>query len=339
MELLVTGTAGFIGHFVALNLLAKGHTVVGIDNVTDYYDVSLKEARIVNLKKNVNFIEARIDMADKQAMDEVFAKYKPSRVLNLAAQAGVRYSFENPHAYVDSNITGFLNVLEGCRAVKAEHLVFASTASVYGANQKLPSQEIDSCNHQLSLYAATKKANESMAHSYAHLFHFPCTGLRFFNVYGPWGRPDMALFIFVKNIIEGKPIDVFNHGKMVRDFTYVEDIAEGVVRVLLGNPPSINQHWNGKDSCPDPSSSGFAPFKIYNIGNENPVQLMRYIELMEQEIGKKAIINFLPLQPGEVEKSNADSSSLAATFNYKPKTKVEDGVKAFVQWYREFYQV
>lgn len=338
MTVLVTGTAGFIGHFVALNLLSKGHTVVGVDNVNDYYDVNLKEARIVNLKKNPNFIEARIDMADKKAMEETFAKYQPKRVLNLAAQAGVRYSLENPHAYIDSNVTGFLNILEGARAVKAEHVVFASTASVYGANEKLPSKETDSCNHQLSLYAATKKANESMAHSYAHLFNMPCTGLRFFNVYGPWGRPDMALFIFVKNIIEDKPINVFNHGKMVRDFTYVEDIAEGVVQVLLGEVPKINENWNGGDTCPDPSSSGVAPFKIYNIGNENPVELMKYIELMEQEIGKKAIINFMPIQPGEVEKSNADSSSLYQAVNFKPNTKVDDGVKAFVKWYREFYR-
>lgn len=339
MKLLVTGTAGFIGHFVAINLLKKGHTVIGIDNVNDYYDVSLKEARLDNLKKFDNFIEVRIDMHDKKAMEDTFTTYKPNRVLNLAAQAGVRYSLYNPHSYIDSNITGFLNILEGCRSVGVEHLVFASTASVYGSSQKFPSQETDSCNHQLSLYAATKKSNEVMAHSYAHLFNIPCTGVRFFNVYGPWGRPDMALFMFAKNILEDKPIDVFNHGKMIRDFTYVEDIAEGVCKILLGEVPKIDTTWDFLSAHPNPSSSGVAPFRIYNIGNENPVPLMRYIELLEQELGKKAIINFLPIQPGEVEKSTADSSSLSKTYAYKPKVKVEEGIKAFVQWYKDFYAV
>lgn len=338
-KILVTGTAGFIGFFVAKQLCEKGHTVIGVDNVNDYYDVNLKEARLKILHNFDNFIEERVDMADKEKMMKLFATHKPQRVLNLAAQAGVRYCFENPYAYTHSNIDGFLNILEGCRHNEVEHLVFASTASVYGANEKMPWKETDGCNHQLSLYAATKKANEVMAHSYAHLFNIKTTGLRFFNAYGPFGRPDMALFIFVKNIIEGKEIDVYNHGKMLRDFTYVEDIAEGVIKVLLGEPAEKDANWKQDVATPDPSRSGVAPFKIYNIGNSNPVELMRYIEIMEQEIGKKAIINFMPIQPGEIEKSSADNNSLYEDYNFKPKTNVEEGVKNFVQWYREFYSV
>ena len=339
MKLLVTGTAGFIGFFVAKKLLANGHTVLGVDNVNNYYDTNLKEARLNILKQNPNFHEHRLNLADKENILKLFEEEKPERVLNLAAQAGVRYSFENPYAYIESNISGFLNILEGCRHINAQHLVFASTASVYGANNKMPWKETDGCNHQLSLYAATKKSNEVMAHSYSHLFNIPTTGLRFFNVYGPWGRPDMALFMFVRNIIEGKPINVFNNGEMIRDFTYVEDIAEGVVRVLLGNVPQIDKNWKRDVATPDPSASGVAPFKIYNIGNSHPVKLMRYIELMEQEIGKKAIINFMPIQPGEVVKSEADNSSLYETFDFAPRVNVEEGVKNFVHWYRDFYGV
>lgn len=339
MTILVTGTAGFIGFFTAKKLLDLGYDIIGVDNVNNYYDVKLKEARLEILKEYSNFLEKRVDLADKEKLFAVFDDFKPVRVLNLAAQAGVRYSFENPYAYIESNIQGFLNILEGCRHFKVQHLVFASTASVYGANKKMPSSEHDGCNHQLSLYAATKKSNEVMAHSYAHLFSIPVTGLRFFNVYGPWGRPDMALFMFVKNIVDGKPIDVYNNGEMVRDFTYVEDIAEGVVKVLLGKPPAKDTDWKDDVEAPDPSISGVAPYRIYNIGNSKPVELMRYIELMEQEIGKKAIINFMPLQPGEVEKSFADNSDLSAAFGFKPKTTVEMGVKAFVNWYKEYYNI
>lgn len=339
MKIVLTGTAGFIANFVAKKLLADGHEVVGIDNVNPYYDVKLKEARLGLLHKFPNFTEARINLEDKDAVAKVFSEHKPQRVANLAAQAGVRYSFENPYCYIDSNIMGFLNILEGCRHNPVDHLVFASTASVYGANNKMPWSEHDGCNHQMSLYAATKKANEVMGHSYSHLFDIPSTCLRFFNVYGPWGRPDMALFLFVKNIIAEKPIDVFNNGNMVRDFTYVEDIAEGVVKVLLGEPPKKDATWDRSAAVPDPANSGVAPFKIYNIGNSHPVQLMRYIEIMEDEIGKKAIINFMPIQPGEIEKSEADNSRLYNDYNFKPKTNVDEGVRNFVRWYREFYNV
>ena len=339
MKIILTGTAGFIAHFVALRLLKEGHEVVGIDNVNPYYDVKLKEARIKNLNNFPNFIEARINLEDKDAVAKIFKEHKPQRVANLAAQAGVRYSFENPYCYIDSNIMGFLNILEGCRNTQVEHLVFASTASVYGANKKMPWAETDGCNHQMSLYAATKKANEAMAHSYSHLFNIPTTGVRFFNVYGPWGRPDMALFVFVKNILEEKPINVFNNGKMVRDFTYVEDIAEGVCKILLGSLPTVDTSWDAKAATPDPSNSGVAPFKIYNIGNSRPVQLMRYIEIMEDEIGKKAIINYMPIQPGEIEVSEADNSRLYKDYDFKPKVNVDEGVRNFVRWYREFYKV
>lgn len=336
-KVLVTGTAGFIGYFVAKRLLELGNKVVGVDNVNPYYDVRLKEARVSNLKKSADFTEARIDMKDREPMEKLFASVKPQVVINLAAQAGVRYSLENPYAYIDSNITGFLNILEGCRHNNVEHLIFASTASVYGANGKMPWSEHDGCNHQMSLYAATKKANEVMAHSYAHLFRIPTTGLRFFNAYGPWGRPDMALFIFVKNIFEGKPINVFNNGNMIRDFTYVEDIAEGVCKLALGAPSKIDENWSANVPVPDPASSGVAPFRLFNIGNSHPIPLMRYIELMEKEIGKKAIINYMPIQPGEIEKSSADNSKLYKAYDFKPKVNVEEGVRNFVKWYREFY--
>lgn len=337
MKILVTGTAGFIGFFVAKKLLSLGHNIIGVDNVNDYYDVNLKEARLNILKQNENFFEVRTSLEDRKKMEEVFAEHKPQRVINLAAQAGVRYSLENPHAYIDSNVTGFLNILEGCRHNQVEHLVFASTASVYGSNTQMPWSEHHGCNHQLSLYAATKKANEAMGHSYSHLFNLPTTCLRFFNVYGPWGRPDMALFIFVKNIIENKPINVFNNGEMIRDFTYVEDIARGVVDIALAEPAKVDKDWDS--SSPDTATSGVAPFRIYNIGNNNPVELMEYIKCMENEIGKKAIINFMEIQPGEVVKSWADSNDLYNKINFKPQTKVQDGVKEFVKWYRDFYKV
>ena len=339
MKILVTGTAGFIGYFVALNLLKKGYEIIGVDNVNSYYDISLKEARLKNLHEFKCFTEERIDISDRTKLSECFKKHKPQRVLNLAAQAGVRYSLTNPYAYVDSNLIGFVNLIELCKNYKIEHFVFASTASVYGANRKFPWKETDGCNHQLSLYAATKKANEVIAHSYSHLFNLPTTGLRFFNVYGPWGRPDMALFIFVKNIIEGNPITVFNEGKMIRDFTYVEDISEGICRALIGNPPTVDKNWNCNSSNPDPSSSGVAPFKIYNIGNSRPVNLMTYIKIMEKEIGKKAIINYTTIQPGEVEKSEADNTSFYENFNFKPHVTIEEGIKKFVKWYKDYYKI
>ena len=339
MTILVTGTAGFIGFFVALELLRSGHKVVGIDNVNDYYDVNLKEERLKRLHKFDTFIEERIDLIDKENLSKIFRLHKPQRVLNLAAQAGVRYSFENPYAYINSNLVGFVTLEEQCRHYGCDHFVFASSSSVYGANKKAPWAETDSCNHQMSLYAATKKANEIIAHSYSHLFNIPTTGLRFFNAYGPWGRPDMALFIFVKNIIEGKPINVYNNGKMLRDFTYVEDIANGICKVLLGDAPVIDKDWDGGGVAPDPSSSGVAPFKLYNIGNSHPVELMRYIELIEKELGKKAIINFLPIQPGEVVKSEADNTALSETFDFKPRVNVEEGVHNFVEWYRSYYGI
>ena len=337
MKIIVTGTAGFVGFFVASKLLAMGHEVIGVDNVNDYYDVNLKESRLKILHKYNNFFEARLDLVNREGLEKLFKTYKPKRVLNLAAQAGVRYSFENPYAYVDSNLVGFVNLEEQCRHNQIEHFVFASTASVYGANNKMPWDESDGCNHQLSLYAATKKANEVIAHSYSHLFNLPTTGLRFFNVYGPWGRPDMALFIFVKNIFEEKKINVYNNGHMIRDFTYVEDIAEGVCRVLLGKTPEIDKCWDRSAAVPDPSRSGVAPFKIYNIGNSHPVELMRYIEIMEKEIGKKAKINFMPIQPGEVIKSEADNNDLYEDYDFRPKVNVEEGIHKFVQWYRDYF--
>lgn len=338
MKLLVTGTAGFIGFHVGRKLLEMGYDVIGIDNVNNYYDINLKEARLKILKQFPNFLEYRTNIADKDKMMEIFNTHKPQRVLNLAAQAGVRYSLENPYLYIESNITGFLNILEGCRHNSIEHLVFASTASVYGANIKMPWLEKDGCNHQLSLYAATKKSNEVMAHAYAHLYNIPTTGLRFFNAYGPFGRPDMALFIFTKNIINELPIDVYNNGQMIRDFTYIDDIADGVIKVLLGNLPKKDLELlkNTTDTL-DPSCSAVAPFIIYNIGNSNPVPLMKYIELIEKEVGKKAIINYMPIQPGEVTQSNADNSKLYNTFNFKPKINVEDGIKRFISWFKEYY--
>lgn len=334
MKVLVTGSAGFIGNKLTQVLLNRGDTVIGVDNVNDYYDPSLKEARLGLINQHANFIEVREDIADREAMEQVFATHKPNRVVNLAAQAGVRYSIENPHSYVNSNIVGFLNILEGCRHNGVEHLVYASSSSVYGANTEMPFSVRDNVDHPLSLYAASKKSNELMAHTYSHLYQLPTTGLRFFTVYGPWGRPDMALFLFTRNILAGKPIDVFNYGKHRRDFTYIDDIVEGVVRVL-DNEAQANDNWNS--ATPDPSSSK-APFKIYNIGNNQPVDLMHYIEVLQNKLGRQADINYLPLQPGDVPDTYADVEELVKDMNYKPNTSVEQGISNFVDWYLAFYK-
>jgi len=333
MKVLVTGTAGFIGSHLALRLLARGDEVIGVDNVNDYYDVRLKEARLARIKHQPGFTEVRADIHDRTVMEDVFSRYKPQRVVNLAAQAGVRYSLKNPYAYVDSNLLGFVNILEGCRHHGVEHLVYASSSSVYGANTRLPFSVHDNVDHPISLYAASKKANELMAHTYSHLYGLPTTGLRFFTVYGPWGRPDMALFLFTKAILEGKPIDVFNHGDMRRDFTYIDDIVEGVIRTL-DNVAQTNPAWDG--DIPDPGSSR-APYRLYNIGNHNPVQLMRLIELLEQCLGKVAEKNFLPMQAGDVPATYADVDDLIRDVGFKPATTLETGIPAFVKWYQEFY--
>jgi UDP-glucuronate 4-epimerase len=335
MKILITGTAGFIGNNLSQKLLARGDEVIGIDNLNDYYDPALKEARLATIIDNPAFTDVRIDIQDRDAMEETFATHKPDKVVNLAAQAGVRYSIENPRSYIDSNIVGFLNVLEGCRHNKVKHLVYASSSSVYGANTSMPFSVHDNVDHPLSLYAASKKSNELMAHTYSHLYDIPTTGLRFFTVYGPWGRPDMALFMFTKNILAGKPIDVFNYGKHRRDFTYVDDIVEGVIRVLdkVAEP---NPNWSGDK--PDSATSA-APFRLYNIGNNSPVELMHYIEVLQNCLGKKADINMLPLQPGDVPDTYANVEDLITEFDYKPDTSVEDGIANFVKWYRDFYKV
>lgn len=330
MKVLVSGTAGFIGSHVAIKLLERGDQVVGIDNLSDYYDVNLKRARLARFADHPNYTHIHGDLADRTAIEAAFAIHKPQRVINLAAQAGVRYAAQNPHVYVDSNVTGFLHVLEGCRRHGVEHLVFASTSSVYGANTKMPFSEHDHTEHPLTLYAATKKANEMMAHSYAHLYGIPSTGLRFFTVYGPWGRPDMALFLFTRAILAGEPIKVFNNGRHKRSFTYVDDIVEGVLRTL-DRIPGIDAGWSG--SSPDPSGSGVAPFRIYNIGNETSVELMRYIEVLESCLGRNATMEMLPLQAGDVPDTEADMSELAEAVNYKPLVSVEEGVSRFVEWY------
>lgn len=335
MRILVTGTAGFIGSALAIRLLDRGDEVIGVDNVNDYYDPALKEARLLRLKPYDRFTEVRCSIEDKAAMDEVFKKYQPQRVVNLAAQAGVRYSLINPHAYMDSNIQGFMNILEGCRHHQVEHLVYASSSSVYGANETMPFSVHDNVDHPLSLYAASKKANELMAHTYSHLFNLPTTGLRFFTVYGPWGRPDMALFMFTKNILEGKPIDVFNYGKHQRDFTYVDDIVEGVIRTL-DHVAQPNPQWSGL--TPD-SATSKAPYRLYNIGSNNPCELLRYIEIIEQCTGRKAEKNLLPMQPGDVLATYADVDALIDDVGYKPSTPIEQGVANFVAWYRDFYRV
>jgi UDP-glucuronate 4-epimerase len=333
--ILVTGAAGFIGFHLARRLLADGHRVVGLDSVNDYYDPALKEARLAQLAPDPRFAFERIDLGDGPGVAEVFRRHAPARVVHLAAQAGVRYSLVNPFAYVDSNLVGFANVLEGCRHHAVEHLVFASSSSVYGANTRLPFSVRDNVDHPLSLYAATKKANELMAHSYAHLYGLPCTGLRFFTVYGPWGRPDMALFLFTRAILEDRPIDVFNDGKMRRDFTYVGDVVEGIVRVLA-RPAAPDPAWRGE--APRPASSQ-APYRVYNIGNGRAVELLRYIEVLEAYLGRKAQRNFLPMQPGDVPVTEADISELVRDFDYRPETTVEEGVARFLEWYRAYYRV
>jgi UDP-glucuronate 4-epimerase len=333
--ILVTGAAGFIGSHVAQRLMARGDAVIGLDNLNDYYDPRLKEARLERLSKSDLFTFVRADVADQAAIADLFAAKKPRRVVHLAAQAGVRYSIENPHAYIGSNVQGFLNILEGCRHNGAEHLVFASTSSVYGLNERQPFSEHDHTDHPMSLYAATKKANELMAHTYAHLFRLPCTGLRFFTVYGPWGRPDMALFKFTKAILAGEPIEVYNHGNMVRDFTYVDDIVEGVIRAL-DDPARPDASWSGAD--PDPARSS-APYRIFNIGNNAPVQLLRYINAVETALGRKAEMRLMPMQPGDVPSTMADVSALESAVGFRPATPVEEGVRRFVEWYRGYYGV
>ena len=333
MRVLVTGTAGFIGSHVAQQLLARGDEVVGLDNLNDYYDVSLKRARLDRLLAIPGYTHVQADLADRAAMEALFASHQPRRVVHLAAQAGVRYAAQNPHVYVSSNVTGFLHVLEGCRHHGVEHLVFASTSSVYGANTRMPFSEHQPTEHPLTLYSASKKANEMMAHSYAHLYGIPCSGLRFFTVYGPWGRPDMALFLFTRAILAGEPIKVFNHGRHKRSFTYVDDIVEGVLRTL-DNPAAINADWDS--SAPDPATSN-APYRIYNIGNEQPVELLRYIEVLEECLGRKAHMEMLPLQAGDVPDTEADVSELIRAVDYRPKVSVEEGVARFVAWYRAYY--
>ncbi len=338
MKVLVTGAAGFIGAHVAIKLLQRGDQVFGIDNLNDYYDVSLKEARLQHIGDQAagrggEFQFQRLDVADRKGMESLFAREGFDRVVHLAAQAGVRYSLENPHAYIEANIVGFMNILEGCRHHDIAHLAYASSSSVYGANRALPFSVHDNVDHPLSLYAASKKANELMAHTYSHLYGIPTTGLRFFTVYGPWGRPDMALFNFTRNILAGKPINVFNYGKHRRDFTYVDDIVEGVVRVL-DRVAQANPDWRGED--PDPATSN-APWRVYNIGNSQPVELLKYIEALEKALGIKAKMNLLPLQPGDVEDTFADVDALVEDIGYRPTTSVIDGIDRFVSWYREFY--
>lgn len=336
MKVLVTGGAGFIGFHVIQRLLKRGDQVVALDNLNDYYDPDLKRARLAKLEAlGGEFAFVNADLADRPALESVFEKYHFDGVINLAAQAGVRYSLENPHAYVESNIIGFVNLLESCRYSKVKHLVYASTSSVYGANSKVPFSEHDMADHPLQFYAATKRANELMAHSYSHLYELPTTGLRFFTVYGPWGRPDMALFMFTKNIIEGKPIKVFNHGHHTRDFTYVEDIADGVI-LALDKPATPDPRWDA--SAPDASMSS-APYRIFNIGNNSPVKLGEYIEAIEESVGKKAIKELLPLQPGDVLDTYADVSEFQQHVGYAPKVGVKEGVGSFVSWYRDYFSV
>jgi UDP-glucuronate 4-epimerase len=335
MKVLVTGTAGFIGAALALRLMARGDEVIGIDNLNDYYDVQLKRDRLALLTVNPLFKDIRCGLEEKATIDAIFKENKPDRVVNLAAQAGVRYSLENPQAYIDANITGFLNLLEACRHFGTEHLVYASSSSVYGANTAMPFSTAHNVDHPVSLYAASKKTNELMAHTYSHLFNIPTTGLRFFTVYGPWGRPDMAPILFTKKILAGEPIDVFNYGNHRRDFTYINDIVEGIVRTLdtsaRGNP-----NWNSAE--PDPASAK-SPYRIYNIGSNNPVELLKYIEVLEECLGKKAVKRLLPMQPGDVPDTYADVDSLIADVGYKPSTSIEVGVEQFVKWYRDYYRV
>jgi UDP-glucuronate 4-epimerase len=335
VRVLITGVAGFIGFHLGKRLLARGDEVLGLDNLNDYYDVTLKKARLTQLKGQPGFRFHKLDLADREGIPRLFKKHKPEVVVNLAAQAGVRYSQENPHAYIDSNLLGFANILEGCRHFGVKHLVYASSSSVYGANTKMPFSVHDNVDHPVSLYGASKKANELMAHTYSHMYGLPATGLRFFTVYGPWGRPDMALFLFTKAILKGQPINVFNYGKMRRDFTYIDDIVEGVVRVS-DRPAEPNRTWSG--DSPDPGSSA-APYKLYNIGNHNPVELMRFIEVLEAHLGVKAVKNMLPLQSGDVPATYADVDDLVRDVGFKPSTPIEVGIERFVTWYRSYYRV
>ena len=335
MKVLVTGTAGFIGSHVAHRLLDRGDQVVGVDDVNDYYDVSLKEARLARLTARDGFTEVRADIADRDRMAATFRDCAPQRVVHLAAQAGVRYSIENPHAYVDANLVGHMNILEGCRHNEVEHLVYASSSSVYGANETMPFSVHDNVDHPVSLYAASKKANELMSHTYSHLYRLPTTGLRFFTVYGPWGRPDMALFMFTQRILAGERIDVFNHGNHKRDFTYIDDIVEGVIRTL-DNVAAPDPDWSGV--APDSATSN-APYRLYNIGSNNPVELSRFIEVIEDCLGRKAEKNYLPMQPGDVPATYADVDDLIHDVGYRPETSVETGIQRFVDWYRDFYGV
>ena len=335
MKVLVTGAAGFIGYHVAARLLARGDEVIGVDNLNDYYDPKLKEARLARLCVERGFRFERLDIADAEAIRNVFRDTKPQRVVNLAAQAGVRYSLVNPHAYIDANVQGFLNILEGSRHNGVEHLVFASSSSVYGANTAQPFSEHQNVDHPVSLYAATKKANELMAHTYAALFKLPCTGLRFFTVYGPWGRPDMALFKFTRGILNDEPIEVYNYGRMVRDFTYVDDIVEGVVRVVDA-VAAPDPAWNGDD--PDPARS-FAPYRIFNIGNNQPVPLFDFIAALEEALGRKAKMELLPIQPGDVPSTMAEVSELEAAVGFRPSTTIREGIGRFVNWYKQYYGI
>jgi len=335
MKILITGAAGFIGFHLSKRLVEEGHEVVGLDNLSDYYDVNLKKARLAILEQSDLFKHVNLSMEDNGPMAELFAREQFTHVVNLAAQAGVRYSIENPRSYIDANVVGFLNILEGCRHNKVQHLVYASSSSVYGMNTKMPLDPHEAVDHPMSLYAATKKSNEMMAHAYSNLFNLPTTGLRFFTVYGPWGRPDMALFLFTKNIIEGKPINVFNHGKMRRDFTYIDDIVEGVVRVVK-HTAAPNPDWDGNN--PDPCTSP-VPYRIYNIGNNSVVELSRYIEVIEDVVGKKAIYNYMDMQPGDVPATEADVSDLVRDVGFKPNTTIEYGIRKFIEWYREYYNV
>jgi UDP-glucuronate 4-epimerase len=334
-KILVTGAAGFIGFHLSKRLLDGGDAVVGIDNLNDYYDVKLKKARLGILRKHENFSFTKLDIKNRDRVDTLFEDHLFDVVLHMAAQAGVRYSIENPYAYIDSNIVGFMNILEGCRYKGVQHLVFASSSSVYGANTLMPFSVHHNVDHPISLYAATKKANELMAHVYSSLYKIPCTGLRFFTVYGPWGRPDMALFSFTKSILEGTYIDVFNYGKMKRDFTYIDDIIEGVARIM-DRVPAANARWNGK--APDPGTS-FAPYKIYNIGNNSPVGLMEFIGAIEKCLGKKAKKNFLPMQPGDVPKTYADIDDLMKAVGFRPSTSIGEGIRKFVTWYKKYYKI
>jgi UDP-glucuronate 4-epimerase len=332
-KILVTGAAGFIGHNLSKRLLENGRTVVGLDNLNDYYDTNLKRDRLAQLTRFEQFLHADFDMADRSLMEKLFVEQQFDAVVNLAAQAGVRYSLINPHSYVDTNLVGFVNILEGCRHTKVKHLLYASSSSVYGANTAMPFSVHDNVDHPVSLYAASKKANELMAHSYSHLYNLPCTGLRFFTVYGPWGRPDMALFLFTRAMLEDRPIDIFNNGHMERDFTYIDDIVEGVLR-LIDHLPRSNPDWSG--DSPDPASS-YCPWRVYNIGNNAKEKLMRYIEVLEDCLGKKAKKNFLPMQNGDVPATYANVDALVREIDFKPQTTIEEGIKKFVDWYREYY--